>query len=146
MSYTFSYSVTFAEEMSRFPIDQLDKVDDFLDIYEKVGLADFSAYPGKITPSWKGLPQSDPRYSYAFNNELWHYHVGLPNYQRSRFGEYYTSDKVLHFEWPSRGSHICLVELYDHYTWDGVFWLPPVEALLQEPAAPANDTDSELIA
>ena len=75
MSYTFSYSVTFAEEMTRFPPAQQDKVDDFLDIYEEVGLVDFNAYPGKITPSWKGLTQADPRYTYAFNNELWHYHV-----------------------------------------------------------------------
>lgn len=144
MSYTYSYSIQFAKEFSRFPDDQKDKVDSFLDVYEASGLTNFAAYPGKITPSWKGLDAHDPKFAYAFNNALWHYHVGLPSYRQSPSGNYQTSDKVLHFQWPGKGSHICLVDLYDHYTWNGVFWLPPQESLEQRP--PANDSDSELIA
>lgn len=143
MSYTYSYSIQFAKEYERFPDDQKDKVDDFLDIYEVSGFSDFAAYPGKITPSWKGLESSDPKFSYAFDNELWHYHIGLPSYKTSRHGGYLTSDKVLHFQWPSKSDHILLVDLYDHYTWNGVFWLPPQASLNQ---SPANDPDSELLA
>ena len=44
---TFS-AVSLAEEFAVYPADQQDKILDFIRIFESVGLADFSLYPGKF--------------------------------------------------------------------------------------------------
>jgi hypothetical protein len=128
--YEVLYLPQFKKEFENFPTYQQDKILDFTDIYEIKGLSDFKEYEGKITPSWKNLEQSDPNYSYTFNNELWHYHVGVPDYIQ-KHGKFKTSSVVLHFQWPSRSNTINLVDLYDHYLRDGSFYLPPSKYLLQ---------------
>lgn len=129
MSFEVSFSAQFALEYSRFPKYQQDKVDDFIDIFSIHGLGDFSKYPGKITYSWKGLSPTDPVCIYAKDNELWHYHIGIPTYTARPDIPYQTSDWVLHFQWPGKGTTIALVDLYSHYTSTGVFYLPPESAL-----------------
>ncbi len=125
MIYTYRFSATFSNEFPNFPQDQQDKILDFLDIYEAHGLADRSRYPGKITHSWNTLLPSHPNYNHAKQNDLWHYHIGLPSYTVRPHGRYKTSDWVLHFRWPHRGTHIDIVDLYTHNKSDGTFYLPP---------------------
>jgi hypothetical protein len=137
MTFSWDFKARFADEFERLREDQQDRVLDFTDLYEAHGLGDFSRYPGKITPSWKGLAQTDPDYQYTFDNCLWHYHVGLPTYKQSVSGRYMTSDWVLHFQWnawQTQGTHISLVDLYQHLTYDGKFWLPKPEYLQDKPA------------
>lgn len=129
MSYSFKFSTQFAVEYARFPKDQQDKVDDFTDTFLNFGLGDFSKYPGKITYSWRGLDPSSAEFGYANSNELWHYHVGIPTYRQAPDVPYKTSDWVLHFQWPGKGSSITVVDLYSHYKWSGEFYLPPATAL-----------------
>lgn len=132
MTFTVAYKAKFAGEFANLKQDQQDKVLDFTDCVEKHGLSDFSKFPGKITPSWKGVHESSPEYAYAYDNSLWHYHVGLPNYKQSISGKYLTSDWVLHFQWIDKdrgGTHITLVDLYSHWTHDGKFWLPQPDYL-----------------
>jgi hypothetical protein len=87
------------------------------------GLSDFTKYTGKITPSWSGLHCTDPIYQYAKNNDLWHYHIGIPKYV-SNHNKYKTSDWVLHFQWPDKGNRITLVDICYHYKSDGTFHMP----------------------
>lgn len=129
MAFTFDFKRKFAAEFTNFPPDQQDKVLDFLATYTKYGLGDFSHYIGKVTPSWKGAAPGGPDYNYSLTNYLWHYHIGLPHYSTTTHGRYQTSDWVLHFQWPKRGDHISLVDLYSHYTSAGKFHLPPPEYL-----------------
>ena len=132
MSFTWGFKAKFADEFARLDDVQQDKVLDFTDLYEAHGLADFSRYPGKVTPSWKGLATNHPDYAFTYTNCLWHYHVGLPNYTPTIHGKYQTSDWVLHFQWKDwwmQGTHIDLVHLYQHLTWDGKFWLPKPDYL-----------------
>jgi hypothetical protein len=129
MTYTVSIQTQFAAELARTPSDLQSKVLDFTMLYQVVGLGDFSKFPGKIAPSWSGLSASDPVFSYATTNDLWHYHVGYPHYNQ-RHPQYQTSDWLLHFQWPGRGSHITLVDLYQHYTSAGAFYMPPPGALV----------------
>lgn len=127
MSYTFEYGKQFAIEFSKYPTDQQDAILDFLVLYQQEGLGDFSKYPGKISPSWKGVPFNSPTYRYAYDNKLWHYHIGIPDYVKSRYGGYLTSDWVLHFiwdDWQSMGKHIVVVDILFHYKKDGTFHLP----------------------
>jgi hypothetical protein len=136
MTFSWGFKAKFADEFARLRSDQQDKVLDFTDIYEAHGFLDFTKYPGKVTQSWKGLDQSDPDYTYTYDNCLWHYHVGLPTYTPAFHGKYMTSDWVLHFQWKNwqtKGSHISLVDLYQHLTYDGKFWLPKPEYLEDQP-------------
>ena len=136
MTFTWNYKAKFADEFARLLPEQQNKVFDFTDIYEAHGLSDFSRYPGKVTPSWKGLDSSDPAYSFTYTNCLWHYHVGLPSYKTAFHGKYLTSDWVLHFQWKDwqvQASHISLVDLYQHLTWNGKFWLPKPEYVADDP-------------
>lgn len=114
----------FAVEFANFPQDQQDAILDFTDIFEKHGLADFSKYPGKITYSWKGLQAGSAEFVYAQSNDLWHYHVGIPHYNHVH-PKYATSDWVLHFQWQQQGTHVNLVDIFQHYTSTGKFYMPP---------------------
>lgn len=128
MKNKFEYSHRFAIEFENYTLDQQTAVLKFLDIFEQYGLKDFSVYQGKFSPSWKGLDPNSDKFKYAFKNKLWHYHIGLPEYTKSQFFEYHTSDWVLHFIKFS-DDYIVLVDLYQHYTIDGVFYIPSQDYL-----------------
>ena len=131
MNYTFSYNDQLSIEFANFPHDQQTAILQFAVCFSQHGLSDFTKYPGKITQSWSCLDVSDPAYSYTYGNDLWHYHVGLPSY-KSVHPKYKTSDIVLHFQWPDwqkHGTHIDLVDIYNHYTSKGDFYLPPASYL-----------------
>ena len=128
MKYTWDFKKVFATQFSNWSKKDQDKILDFTDIYEEYGLDDFSKYPGKIAPSWSFLDISDPNYSYTTNNYLWHYHVGIPEY-RQVHDKFQTSSYVLHFQWKNKGTHISLVDCYEHYLKNGTFYLPPEQYL-----------------
>lgn len=124
MSYTFEYGKQFAIEFDNFPTDQQNAILDFLYIYQLYGLVCFSKYPAKITPSWHGIDKIDPIYDFTYSNSLWHYHVGLPNYKKSKYNNYLTSDMILHFQWKNKSTHIRVLDITWHYKKNGDFWLP----------------------
>jgi hypothetical protein len=76
------YLPQFSKEFVNYPIDQQDKILGFVSTFQRCGLADFLKYDGKITPSWKGLDATEHLYHYARDNELWHYHIGIPRYRQ----------------------------------------------------------------
>ncbi|WP_048765532.1 hypothetical protein [Acinetobacter sp. 243_ASPC] len=123
MVFIFEYARQFAKEFVHYPLDQKQAIADFLVLYQQYGLKDFSKYKGKITPSWKGVKVGSDVYEYAHRNKLWHYHIGIPEYLKSLYGEYYTSDWVLHFIRVS-DTHIVIVDVLFHYKSDGIFHLP----------------------
>lgn len=129
-NYQVSFLPAFQREFKNFPVDQQDKVLDFIETYEEYGLTDFSKYEGKISPSWRGLETTDPNYTYTRSNHLWHYHIGIPTY-KSVHSTYKTSDMVLHFQWPNKGEKINLVDMYYHYTNGGDFYLPTPQYLVK---------------
>jgi hypothetical protein len=129
LAFTVDYGKQFAHEFQRYPTDQQDAIIKFSLNFQEYGLSDFSKYEGKISPSWKGVEESDPRYNYARSNKLWHYHIGIPSYKPSRYGNnYLTSDYVLHFQRNSE-TKITLVDILFHYHADGTFHLPPQDYL-----------------
>ena len=124
MSYTWEFGKQSAVEFSNYPEKQQNKILDFTDIYEEYGLSEFSKYQGKISPSWRGIEKTDPIYDFTYSNNLWHYHVGLPEYTKSKYNNYLTSDMVLHFQWKKSSTHIRILDITDHYKSNGEFWLP----------------------
>jgi hypothetical protein len=126
MGFTLSFGRKFATEFKNFPKDQQDKILDFWGLVSTHGLTHFSFFPGKISPSWCGLSSTDPRYSFTQDNSLWHYHIGIPSYRKNH-DKYSTSDWVLHFQWVNYrngGTHINLIDVYQHYSSDGTFYIP----------------------
>jgi len=123
-SYTCIIKSGLLKEFPRFPSDQQVAIAEFKFTFEQHGLGDFSKYKGKITPSWKTLDENSDKYNYAFSNNLWHYHLGLPKYNKSPFGDYYTSDWVLHFQWKIGSNKSYLVDVYNHYNSSKEFYLP----------------------
>ncbi|ENW85180.1 hypothetical protein F908_00079 [Acinetobacter sp. NIPH 284] len=124
MSYTWEFGKQFAVEFGNYPENQQDKILDFTDVYEKYGLNDFSKYQGKISQSWRGIDKTHPIYDYAYSNNLWHYHIGIPEYVKSKYNNYLTSDMILHFQWKNRSNHIFIADITWHYKSNGEFWLP----------------------
>jgi hypothetical protein len=126
--YEVNYLPKFSYEFERYPISQQDKILDFTDIFEEFGLSNFQKYEGKIAQSWKNLDYFDPNYTYTKNNNLWHYHIGIPDYKEIH-SKYKTSDMVLHFQWEQGSNKINLVDIYFHYKSNGTFYLPPEDYL-----------------
>ena len=124
MSYTWEFGKQFAVEFGNYPENQQDKILDFTVVYEKYGLNDFSKYQGKISRSWRGIDKTHPIYDYAYSNNLWHYHIGIPEYVKSKYNNYLTSDMILHFQWKNRSNHIFIADITWHYKSNGEFWLP----------------------
>ena len=124
MSYIWEFGKKFAVEFKNYPENQQDKILDFTDIYEENGLSDFSKFQGKIAPSWRGIDKTHPIYDFTYSNSLWHYHVGLPEYIKSKYNNYLTSDMILHFQWKNNSNHIRVLDITWHYKRNGEFWLP----------------------
>ena len=128
MPYTWCVKKRFSREYINYPEDQRRKIFAFTQLFEQYGLDDFSKFEGKLAPSWSGLESSDPIYAYARKNDLWHYHIGIPEYI-ARHPKYKTSDWILHFQWTAFGPHIDLVDTCYHYKLDGTFYLPDASYL-----------------
>lgn len=125
-NYTVSFGKLFAANFEQFSKSDQDKVLDFTDKFEECGLVNFDVFPGKVSHSWANIDSSDANYTYAQANNLWHYHVGIPQYT-TRHGKYKTSDWVVHFQWEYGASHIHIVDMHYHYSSDGVFYLPDLK-------------------
>lgn len=74
--------------------------------------------PGKLKPS-TDVPGTDPEYyakvQYARDHYLWHYHIGIPDYERlNPFSKVLTSRYVLHFQRFPGNKVIRIVDLDDH--------------------------------
>lgn len=121
--FTVSFNKLFAKQFEQFDTKAQDCILDFVEQFERCGLDDFTNYEGKIAPSWSNLATDNPKYVYAKGNDLWHYHIGLPEYTQ-RHDKYKTSDWVLHFQWQPKGTELNLVDMCYHYTCDGEFYLP----------------------
>lgn len=123
MDFIVHYKANFSKEFKQFPRDQQDSILDFILTYEENGLIDFKKYKGKISCSWSNLDENSQKYKYAKDNDLWHYHIGIPKYIK-KHEKYETSDYVLHFQWIGKGNEISLIDVYKHYDIKGNFYLP----------------------
>lgn len=118
--FDYLYSNVFSNE-------KLNLIDDFLDHYEYFGL---SGWKGKISCSWKvptTYPDWESRAAFAKQYNLWHVHIGLPNWQSYPNVPFKTSNQVLHFQ-KINHLEIKLLTLSTHNPMD----LPTLENILDE--------------
>lgn len=131
MSFVVHWGKLFAQEYANLPLEQQEKVDDFIDLFERHGINGYlREYPGKMVNSWDPVPTSDKQYYHARSNHLWHYHIGLPEYKQRGQAPYMTSRDLLHFSWPHKKNEIVLVCLAPHYV-DGKFFMPGIDHLVK---------------
>jgi hypothetical protein len=128
--FKWELGTLFKEQFSFYPKDQQDAVIKFITTYQNFGLNDFSSYEGKLSPSYKGIDKTDPVYEFTYTNNLWHYHIGLPSYAKSKSAKYLTSDMILHFQCKDT-NYIRLLDITWHYKADGTFWLPSKDYLTE---------------
>lgn len=86
----------FAEYFPNFPKSDKEKIVAFANHIEQFG---FDGLQGRNKSS-DDVPVTHPNWSeriiYAKTHNLWHYHIGIPNYEKSEKGDY-TSEYVLHY-------------------------------------------------
>ncbi len=128
--FEVDFSLKFVKEYPNFPQELQEAISQFVETFLQVGF-DLSYYKGKMACSYRMMDKLHPNYEYAFKNNLWHYHLGIPEYVKSRYGLYYTSDMLVHFRKLSKNK-IVIVDVTCHYKATGEFWLPAPDYLLVE--------------
>lgn len=87
----------FKSELKNYPKEDQNKIVDFLLHVKEKG---FSELVGRNKPS-DDVPTDDPQWlkkvSYAQKYNLWHYHIGIPEYDTSGGIGNYTSKYILHY-------------------------------------------------
>ena len=117
-------------KFSQYFIKLLDKQDestqdiimDFVDHVEEFGLRKLAGRNKSSVPSSTHTKRQRAQFAYAQRHCLWHYHIGIPDYQ----GEYgdKTSEYVLHYQ--RFDDEIVLVDMSPHPP----FELPSVDYLV----------------
>lgn len=115
MALIVELSDFFSNNFRNFPCDDQHKIVTFIQHCQANGL---TGLPGKLKPS-TDVPGTDPDYhnkvQYARDNYLWHYHIGIPDYeQQNFFAKVWTSRYVLHFQRFPGSKIIRIVDLDDH--------------------------------
>lgn len=86
----------FQQYVKNFPNSDKLKIREFIDHVENFG---FVGLQGRNKSS-DHVPTDDPNWSqkvaYAQRYQLWHYHIGIPNYQGTEQGNL-TSEYILHY-------------------------------------------------
>lgn len=104
----------------------LDLIDDFLDHYEVYGLG---GWKGKISPSNRvplNYENRNELIKKANHYNLWHVHIGDPQWEVPSHGKFLTSEWVIQFR--RLGHKIVLLEL----SWHNPMYLPNDEILEEE--------------
>lgn len=86
----------FGKKFKNFPKNDRFKIFEFIYHVENFG---FVGLQGRNKSS-DHVPTDDPNWSqkvtYAQRYQLWHYHIGIPNYQGTKQGDL-TSEYILHY-------------------------------------------------
>ncbi len=103
----------FSSEYLNYPSDDQKKIREFIRYFMENG---FDGLIGKNTNSNNVHPQN-PNFinivAYAHKYKLWHYHIGIPEYVKSKSNSYSTSEYVLHYQLFS-AQHIRIVDMSSH--------------------------------
>lgn len=136
MAYDLTYSSIFKIKWNDLNVDIRRTIHPqltyFLSNYKKIGinsliLKNNKSYIGKFSCSWSTLDPNSDEYKYAYDNDLWHYHIGAPIYEEKEF--YKTSDYVMHFIWCAANPNaIKIISIDPHYI-NKVFSTPKQEDL-----------------
>lgn len=98
---------------TRYSKTTISRIDDFIEHVEANGVHN---WVGKVSRSDNVPEQAEDRdkiISYAQQYNLWHAHIGDPDFDETEHGRYKVSDWVIHFQY-FNNYHIKLLELDSH--------------------------------
>lgn len=105
------FAPIFIRHLKNFPKADREKIRTFAEHIEQFG---FDGLKGRNKSS-DNVPKDNPnwaeRVAYAQQHKLWHYHIGIPDYQLSDKGDY-VSEYVLHYI--KESDYIMLVDMSPH--------------------------------
>lgn len=91
------FGETFYQHFKNFPKSDQIKIMQFVDNVETYGLENLTGR----NKSSDNVPTDDPNWltkvRYAQQYKLWHYHIGIPNYETATNGEQ-VSEYILHYQ------------------------------------------------
>jgi hypothetical protein len=90
------FSSSFELEYDSISAEEQDKVDDFREHVQKYGLTGLVGRNKKSDDIPTGNNQ-DALIKYVQDNKIWHYHIGLPEYNKSKGIGRYVSDVILFY-------------------------------------------------
>ncbi|MCK3657431.1 hypothetical protein A4G18_01515 [Pasteurellaceae bacterium Pebbles2] len=96
---TVDFGVQFKREFAHFPVRDQDAISDFI---EHLLVSGFEELEGRNKKSDE-VPHNDPQWrfkvAYAQEHSLWHYHIGIIQYDMTKpFGDR-TSEYVVHYQY-----------------------------------------------
>ncbi len=107
-----SFGEVFINHLTNFPTEDQKKIFDFA---SHITINGFSGLPGRVKQS-TDVDKNDHKFlekvRYARDNNLWHYHIGIPSYDESKpYGDW-TSKYVLHYT--HLGNDVIIVDMDSH--------------------------------
>ncbi|WLF84400.1 hypothetical protein [Moraxella sp. ZY210820] len=116
------FTPRFKQYLRNFPETDRQKISAFVTHVQQYGL---TGLKGRNKNS-DNVPTNDPNWServaYAQKYQLWHYHIGIPNYELSERGDY-VSEYILHYI--REEQRIIIVDMSPHPP----FQLPDIDYL-----------------
>ncbi len=113
LNYEVAFGETFNTYFLEYPENDKYLIIDFIMHYQEHGL---KGWKGKCVSSSRvpsNYPNRDEIINKAEYYNLWHVHIGIPKWNKSKFGNYFVSDWVLHFK-KNTDYKITLLELDSH--------------------------------
>ncbi len=96
--YTVSYGEIFLKSFKHYPANDRAKIQEFIEHYECHGLQNLSGRIKKSSEVSNDDPLFASKVSFANENNLWHYHIGIPEYDDSKNSGDWTSEYLLHYQ------------------------------------------------
>jgi len=91
------FSQIFLNGFSNFPVNDIEKINEFV---KHLSVHGFENLPGRNKPS-DNVPTDDHEFiekvKYAQDNNLHHYHIGIPHFDQSGEHGDWTSEYILHY-------------------------------------------------
>lgn len=102
----------FREELRHFPVADQERIADFIEHVQLYGLTQLEGRNKKSDDVPKDNPNWLTKVKFAQQYDLWHYHIGIPNYDSgTAFGDR-TSAYLLHYM--LYDDRIKIVDFSDH--------------------------------
>lgn len=122
--YTVSFGEIFLQRFKNYPETDRKIIQDFIEHYEEHG---FKGLPGRRKSS-DDVDKDDRDFvrkvKYALDNKLYHYHIGIPEYDKTNARGDWTSEYIIHYQ--DISSYEIKILDYDRHP---PFYLPKKEYL-----------------
>lgn len=109
---TVKFGEIFINRFNNFPVKDQQKIADFANHIDTKG---FGGLPGRNKSS-ADVDKNDhlfmDKVKYAMEHSLYHYHIGIPEYDKTKQVGNWTSEYILHYKY--LGNEVTILDLDSH--------------------------------